>query len=140
MTIEYLFVFLTLSYLFTFISKFKLSSSLLTSKIASTSTPFTIRLSKAIEEFLYNDPKAIKAYICYANFRKVHTEKFAIFSDFPSNELNVHFKENEIISLIDDSQNDFVYYPILVKMFYANLNHGFYDGNEVEVWSSVKGT
>ena len=53
-----------------------------------------MRLSKTTKEFLYNDPEAIKAYISYANFGKVDTGKFAIFSDFPSYEINVLFKEN----------------------------------------------
>ena len=121
MTIEYLFISLILSYLFTFISKFKLSfklsSSLLSLKMDSSSTPSTIRLSKAIKEFLYNDPEAIKAYLSYANFGKVHTGKFAIFNDFLSYELNILFEENKILSLIDDSQNDFFVIQILLKCF-----------------------
>ena len=28
----------------------------------------------------------------------------------------------------------------LVKIFYVNLNRSFYEGNEDEIWSSVKGT
>lgn len=108
--------------------------------MASSSTPSTMRLSKAIKTYLFNDPKAIQAYIDYANFGKVNTGKFAVFDEFPSYELDQLFDQNSILSLIDSKQNDFVCYPNLVKMFYANLNRGFYNGNEDEVWSSVNGT
>ena len=108
--------------------------------MASSSTPNTIRLPKAIKNFLFNDPEAIKAYINYVNFGKIHTGKFAIFKDFPSYEIENLFQQCSILSVVDNKQNDFVCYPNLVKMFYANLNRGFYDGQDGQIWSSVKGT
>ena len=92
-----------------------------------------MRLSKTIKEYLYNDPEAIKAYISYANYGKVHTGKFTIFSDFFTYEINTLLEENHILSLFDNTENDFVCYPNLVKMFYANLNRGFHEGNENEI-------
>ena len=108
--------------------------------MASSSTPSTMRLSKTLKEHLFYDPEAIKACIGYANYGKVHPGKFAIFRDFASYEIDSLCVSNNILSLVDDSQNDFVCYPNLVKMFYANLNRGFYQGNDDEIWSSVKGT
>ena len=106
--------------------------------MASSSNPSTMRISKNIKEQLFNDPEAIKAYINYANYAKVHSGKFSIFQDLSSYELDSLFTNNGVLSLIDASQNDFVCYPNLVKIFYANLNRGIYDGNEDEIWSSVK--
>ena len=108
--------------------------------MASSSTPSTMRVPKSIKDQLYNDPIAINAYIEYANYGKVNTGRFAIFSDFSTYEIDNLFRENNILSLVDNSLNDFVCYPNLVKIFYANLNRGFYDGNDDEIWSSVKGT
>src|SRR5574338_85283 len=68
------------------------------------------------------------------------TEKFAIFSDFSIYEINTLLEENHILSVFENSENDFVCYPNLVKMFYVNLNRSFHEGNENEIWSSVKGT
>ena len=99
-----------------------------------------MRLSKNLKEQLLNNPEAIKAYINYANYGKVHPGKFAIFQDFASYEIDTLFANNQILSLVDSSQNDFVCYPNLVKIFYANLNREFYEGNDNEIWSSVKGT
>lgn len=99
-----------------------------------------MRLPKSIKNDLFNDLEVIKACISYVNYGKVNTGKFAIFDDFPSYEIDQLFEENSILSLIDNKQNDFVCYPNLVKMFYANLNRGFYNGNEDQIWSSVKGT
>ena len=66
--------------------------------------------------------------------------RFAIFEDFSTYVLFNLCLQNEILGLIDASQNDFVCYLNLVKKIYANLNRGFYNGNEDEIWSSVKGT
>jgi len=91
-----------------------------------------MRISRKIKEQLFNDPEAIKAYINYANYAKVHPGKFAIFQDFSSYEIDSLFANNQILSLVDASQNDFICYPNLVKIFYANLNRGFYNGNEMK--------
>jgi len=74
------------------------------------------------------------------NYGNKFTSSSAIFNDFPTYYLRNLYLENGIFSLIDVSQNGFVCYPNLVKMFYVNLNHKFYIGNEGEVWSSVNGT
>ena len=84
-----------------------------------------MRIFRKIKEQLFNDPEAIKAYINYANYAIVHPEKFVIFQDFSSYELDSLFANNGVLSPIDASQNDFVYYPNLVKIFYANSNRDF---------------
>ena len=108
--------------------------------MASSSNVTGMRLSRATKEHLYNNREAILAYINYATYGKVHPGNFAIFNDFASYEVDALFQNNGILSLVDNNQNDFVCYPNLVKMFYANLNRGFYEGRDDEVWSSVKGT
>ena len=108
--------------------------------MATSSNPFTIRILRKIKEQLFNDTKAIKAYINYAYYAKVHPGKFAIFQDFSSYEIYSLFASNGVLSLIDASQNDFVCYHNLYKIFYANLNRGFYVGNEDEICTSFKST
>ena len=92
-----------------------------------------MRISRKIKEQLFNDLEAIKAYINYAKYAKVHLGKFAIFQDFYSYEIDSLFANNQVLSLVDASQNDFVCYPSLVKIFYGNLNRGFYNGNDDEI-------
>ena len=58
-----------------------------------------MRISRKIKEKLYNDPEAIKAYINYANYGKVHPGKFTIFQDFSSYEIDSPFANNQILSL-----------------------------------------
>ena len=108
--------------------------------MASSSNPTTFRLSRSVKNFLHDDPEAIKAYTSYVNYGKVSTGCFAIFDDFPTYNLQIFFLENGVLDVIDASHNDYVCYPNLVKLFYANLNHNFYNGNDGEVWSSVNGT
>ena len=74
-----------------------------------------MRISRKTKEQLFNDPEAIKAYINYANYGKVHPGKFALFQDFSTYESDSLFANNHVLSLIDASQNDFVCYPNLVK-------------------------
>jgi len=107
--------------------------------MASSSNQKRMRLSKITKGYLYNNEEAIKAYLNYVVYGKVHPGNFAIFSDFPSYNVEVLFESNGIRNLVDNTLNDFMCYPTLVKMFYANLFRGFYDGNDNEVWSSVKG-
>jgi len=73
------------------------------------------------------------------NHGKVHTGKFAIFSDFPIYGIDSLFENNQILSQINNSQNGFVGCPNHIKMFFTNLNRGN-QGSDDEVWSSVKGT
>ena len=73
--------------------------------------------------------KAIKIYVDYVANAKVNMGAFVIFGDFPSYDLPSLFNHNKVLSLIDARDNDEVCYPKLVKMFYANLNCDFYEGD-----------
>ena len=99
-----------------------------------------MRLTKTTKAFLFNNPDAINDYINYLNYGKVDSGTFAIFSDFPTYDLESLFSQNGILNLIDSRENDEVCSRNLVKMFYTNLNRSFYEGNENQIWSSVKGT
>ena len=59
------------------------------------------------------------------NYGKVSTGKFAIFNDFSTYEIDTLCSQNGILGLINTSQNDFVCYPNLINMFYANLKGNF---------------
>ena len=66
-----------------------------------------MRIFRKIKEQLYNNLEDIKAYINYANYGKVHPGKFALFQDFSTYEIDSLFANNQVLSLVDASQNDF---------------------------------
>ena len=101
--------------------------------MASSSNPTTLRLCKSLKISLHDDPEAIKAYTSYVNYGKVATDRFAIFDDFPTYHLQIFFLENGVLNVTNASHNDYVCYPNLVKMFYANLNRNFYKGSENQI-------
>ena len=103
--------------------------------MASSSSSQKLKLAKTIKGHLHNDREAIKIYVDYLANAKVNTGAFSIFGDFPFFDLIPLFNHNEVLSLTDSP----VCYPKLVKMFYANINCGFYWSNEDEIWSSVNG-